>query len=354
MKTDEEFYLNQQLKQNEETKMKKVCSLFLALTLSIAGVSAVEAADNVVLRYANQHPVEHAATIAAQNAAAEIAEKTQGRVTIEIYPANQLGDWTQVYEEVMMGTIDMANTTVPETYDARIAAGMLPFLAQDYAELQIVMAPGSFLATTMEELQAEYGIQFLGYVCEGFSGIGTDGPVTDPAVIGADKGVLVRVPANDNFKFPTEHLGYRTSTIPYADTFAAIQTGVVDGWQAGPPNLNYLNFRDVITHYYHYSLGHEATQIYMNQDVFNGLSEEDQQIVREAFEKMWVQSAIDIEAEDAHYMQLLKDHGITVVEFSSEELSAMAASVREHVWPELARTYTQEFLDQLLQSIEQQ
>ena len=309
-------------------------------------------AKPITLKYANQHAVEHAATISAELIKKEVAEKTNGRVNIDIYPANQLGDWTQVYEEVMMGTIDIANTTVPETYDARLAAGMLPYLATNYEDLQVVMAPGSFLATTMEELQAKQGLQFLGFMCEGFSGIGTDVPVKNPAKIGFDKGVLVRVPSNDNFKFPTEHLGYRTSTIPFADTFAAIQTGIVDGWQAGPPNLNYINFRDVITHYYHYGLGHEATQFYMNAESFAKLLPEDQKVVKEAFEKQWVKSTVDIQAEDKKYMQMLKDFGITVVEFSNEELAEMAASVRKNVWPQLAKTYTQEFLDKLLASFQ--
>ena len=334
----------------------------LALACTACGGGAAAPADPVstspedfkpvTLRMANQHAIDHTATLAAEAAAKEINEKTEGRVTIDLYPANQLGDWTQIYEEVMMGTIDIANTTVPETYDGRTNASMLPYLANSYAELNTAMGPDSYLAGQMEEIQAAQGIKFLGYSCEGFAGIGTNKPVTEPAKAGVEKDVLVRVPSNDNFKYPTEYLGYRTSTIPYADTFAAIQTGVVDGWQAGPPNLNYINFRDVITHYYHYCMDQEATQIYMNMDVYNSLLPQDQEVVLAAFEKMWTDSISSIEEEDAKYIQMLKDYGIEVIEFSEEELAAFADGVRTDVWPELAGTYTQEFLDELLASVE--
>lgn len=345
-------------------KKAKIVTATLAMALACAacsgGTSNAPAANSqapedfkpITLRYANQHSIDHTATLAAQAAAEEIHEKTDGRITIEVYPANQLGDWTQVYEEVMMGTIDIANTTVPETYDARANASMLPYLANSYAELDKAMGPDSYLAGKMVDIQAAQGIKFLGYSCEGFAGIGTSKPVPNPNEVGVDKGILVRVPSNDNFKYPTEYMGYRTSTIPYSDTFAAIQTGVVDGWQAGPPNLNYLNFRDVITYYYHYCMDQEATQIYMNMDVFNSLLPQDQKVLQDAFRKMWTDSINSIEEEDAKYIQMLKDYGIEVIEFTDEELAAFADGVRADVWPKLAETYTQEFLDELLDSVQ--
>lgn len=179
--------------------MKKVkivtATLVMALTCAACsgGTSNAPAANSqapedfkpITLRYANQHSIDHTATLAAQAAAEEIHEKTDGRITFEVYPANQLGDWTQVYEEVMMGTIDVANTTVPETYDARANASMLPYLANSYAELDKAMGPDSYLAGKMVDIQAAQGIKFLGYSCEGFAGIGTSKPVPNPNEVGA-------------------------------------------------------------------------------------------------------------------------------------------------------------------------
>ena len=133
--------------------------------------------------------------------------------------------------------------------------------------------------------------------------------------------------------------------------FAAIQTGVVDGWMGGPPNLNYLNYRDLIKYYYQYNFTHEATQIYMNQKKFQSLLPEDQKVLEEAIQKQCAGSLASAKADDDKYNKLMADMGIKVHYFTTEELELMAKGVRENVWPKLAKTYTQEFLDQLLDSL---
>ena len=46
----------------------------------------------------------------------------------------------------------------------------------------------------------------------------------------------------------------------------------------------------------------------------------------------------------------MEDCGITVVRFTDEELNYLAEQVRENVWPELAETYTAEFIENLQSS----
>jgi len=338
--------------------MKKILILLLVFMVAFATIgcgggstSTSDDDESITFRYATQHPMEHPAQAAAEAIKAEIEERTDGRILIEIYPSNILGDWTQIYDEVMMGTIEIAHISVPEKYDPRTAAGFLPYLASDFDEFAKVIEPGAFLPTIMAEIQANVGIKFLGYFAEGFAGIGLVKPASDPTVIGAEKGVLCRVPGIDAFKFPTEHLGYRTSTIPYADVFSAIQTGVVDGWMGGPPILNYMYFSDLINYYYHYSIVHEATQLLMNMNTFNSLSAGDQKIFEEAFLRQ-SSGSVDVAKDlDDYYMDLMSDKGIEVVTFTKEELEGFARSVRENVWPRFADAYTQEFLDDLVESL---
>src|SRR6056297_120302 len=346
--------------------MKRCISIFMIMTLCLLSIgcdaqkstlsTSVKAEDfkPVVLRYANQHPLDHSATKAAEKAANFIKEKTEGRVTLDIYPSGQLGDYTQIYDEIMMGNIDIAHYDVPETYDSRLAASLLPYLAMDASELKKVMGPDSYLAKTVSEIHASFGVKFLGYNCEGFAGVATNKPVTNPLGIGTDKGVLVRVPPMDVHAIPTIDLGYRTSTIPYSDTFTSIQTGIVDGWQAGTPSLQYLYFRDVIKYYYHYKMDQEATQIYMNLDKFNTLLPEDQKVLEEASMEMWINSMNNIDEEDAEYMKKLEDYGIEVITFTKEEIQPLADYCRDVSFKQLAKLYGEngeEFLDNILSDL---
>lgn len=337
--------------------MKKLVVLLLCLSMIFAtvgcGNDAAESAGDkpITLKLATQHPTEHMAQVSAEAIKAKIEAETEGRVKIEIYPASQLGDYLQVYEEVMRGTIDLAHISTPEKYDPRVTIGFLPYLAKDYDELKKVFAADSFLTKEMTKIEAESHIKFLGYYAEGFSGIGVVDAVNEPSMPNVDKGSLVRVPSINAFKFPAERLGFSTSTIAYSDTFAAMQTGVVDGWVGGPPNLNYLTFRDVIKHYYQYNLTHESTQYLMNLEKFEGLTPVDQKIIEDAFREQCDASFEIAEQEDRKYLDLLKNQGIEVVEFTADELDAIAKDVRANVWPQLTDKYPQELMDGIVESL---
>lgn len=161
--------------------MKKVYLLLLSLVvlmiaLTGCGKDTDSAKDNskpITLRYSTMQNKDHISYQVALNIKQAVEEKTEGRVLIDIYPANQLGDWSQVYDELMMGSIDMAHSSVPETYDARTAVGYFPYLSSSYDQLAEIFAEGTTLDNMMKEIQAKNGIEFCGFFVEGIAGIGT-------------------------------------------------------------------------------------------------------------------------------------------------------------------------------------
>jgi len=103
-------------------KATKIIMLVLAAVavFSLAFPSVSSAAPEMILRFANQVPVEHTATKLMHQVADEVKEKTNGRIEIVVYPANQLGDYTLVYEELIRGTIEMAAISIPSQFDPRL------------------------------------------------------------------------------------------------------------------------------------------------------------------------------------------------------------------------------------------
>ena len=341
--------------------MKKLLALLLAgaMALSMVACGGSEPAasadpnafEPITLKFANQHPGDGTASKSDQAICDAIEQATEGRVKVELYTDSSLGDYTSVFEEVMVGTIDMAHTTAVETYDARMSGSMLPYLGSNFEELKKAYDPEGYLYKTVFDVAQGLGIRTFGFYCEGFSGIGTGVEVTDPATPGTPKSAVVRIPGLDSFALPARALGFETSTIAYSDTYTAIQTNTVQGWVGGPPNLNYLYFRDVIDYYYHYMMTQEATQIYMSEKTWNKLLPEDQAAIDEIIKAECAKSFELAAADDANYMQMMKDAGITVVEFTDAERAAMAEHVRTNVWPELAKNTSQEFIDGILASL---
>lgn len=308
--------------------------------------------DPITLRYATQHPIDHVAQESAEAIKAEVEEKTEGRIKIEIYPASTLGDFEQMYEELMRGSIDMAHMSSPDRYDARANASLIPYIAYDYDDIEATFGPGSFIHEELEKAHGDQGIKFFGVFTEGFTGVGVKEPLKNANTSNTDKDSLIRCVGFDAVKNSIERLGFRSSTIPYSDTFAAIQTGVVEGWVGGPPNLNYLTFRDVINYYYQYNFFHEATHMMMSGKIYDELSPEDQEIIIEAVTRQSNNSYTQVKEEDEKYRGLLREEGIEVIEFTEEELKAMAEDIRENAWPLVEDKFGKEFMDGLYADVE--
>jgi TRAP-type C4-dicarboxylate transport system substrate-binding protein len=185
----------------------------------------------------------------------------------------------------------------------------------------------------------------------GFDGVGTKNEVTNPGVSNADKDALIRVPSLDAIKYSIERLGFRTSTIPYTDTYSSIQTGVVEGWIGAPPYQHYLGFRDVENYYYAYNSLAEIFDIMMSKSAWDSLTEPQQKVVTEALQQAAAKSIDDAEKEDKEYMKMLQDGGINVTEFTEEELAAFAKDIRDNVWPRFESVLGKEFLDSLKASM---
>jgi len=341
----------------KEKDMKKI-SLVLVLVLLVsvfaAGCGGSEepagngggGGETVVLRLASDAPLEHIATGLNNDAAAMVKERTEGRVEVQYFPASQLGGYETVYEEVVRGTIDMAQITIPDALDARLGAAYVPYYAKNYEEAKVLFAPDSYLSTQLGELTAANGVRFLGIVLEGFIGMGFVKEPNDMFTPGVNKNVKTRSPAMITFRIAQEDLGFNPITVPYAEVPTAIQTKVVDGWVGGTPNMNYAWVGEVINHMYVNYIHAEATSYVISEKSLAKLSAEDAQTVIDVFQEQSIKSFTVAEENEKVYMKkLVDDYGVEVVEFTEEQVDAYANFVREKTWPKLEELLTKELMD---------
>ncbi len=340
----------------EDSIMKKVKAIIGLVLVSAVILCACGGKTNntdtssftpVKIRFANQHPTDSIASEADRRICAAIEKATEGRVTVDLYTDSSLGDYTSTVQELMMGTIEMCHISAPDNYDPKMTASMLPYLGSNYEELKVAYDRDGVLFKGVYEAAQKVGIHSFGIFCEGFSGVGTAKEIKNPKKSDTDKGTLIRVPSLDSFALATRRLGFRTSTIAYTDTYTAIQTGTVNGWMGGPPNLNYLYFRDVIKYYYHYMITQEATQIMMNEQFFQKLLPQDQEAITKIIQEECDNSFEIAKADDQKYMDMMAEKGIQIIEFTDEERAAIAKDVRENVWPELAKNMGEDFLEDI-------
>ncbi len=316
----------------------------LALSLLVVMAGSSFAAE-ITLKFAGQNPADHPATILMEEIASEVAEKSNGRIEIKVYPTNQLGDYTLVYEELIRGTIDMACVSVPSQFDPRLELLYINGYVRGYEDVKKVFAPEGWLLTKMKELNSRLGVNLLGFFVEGMIGTGTTKPVDEPLNPAVNKGVLVRVPNMDVYKLGAESMGYRTVTIPYADVYQSMQTGVCEGVNGYSTAAAYTMLRDVLKHWYMTNYSLECINYMFSGKVWAGLSAEDQKVIQEAVNNAAAKSIVQAKAEDEKYMQMMRDYGIEVHTYTEEELTPLAEACAT-TWEKLEKNMTKELMDE--------
>ena len=292
-------------------------------------------AEAASLRLAGQNPPEHQNSIQMENLKKILEEKTGGKFKVRTYPASQLGDYTLLYEEVSKGTIDMALITIPPQFDARQQVYFTPYLVADWDELYNLFDPKGWLYGQVGSFHEKMDIKFLGFFMDGLSGLGLAKEAKEPLDPTVKKDVLCRIPNMEICKVTIDNIGYTTVSVPYADLYTALQTGVAEGWYGGSAVHSYLGFRDVIKHYYAMNLYAESEQWIINQRVWDGLSADEQKLLEETIAEINKNSIKIAEEEELKYQKLLEESGVKVYRYTAEELKPTVDHVRKVVWPKL-------------------
>ena len=329
--------------------MKRLCLFVVGLCVTALMFSGVAQAEKVKLRLAGQYAPEHTTTVLMKEFAKIVKDRSNGEIEVKVYPASQLGDYTQIFEELRRGTIDMATISIPSQFDTRLEAVYLHYLAMNYEEARRIYAPGSKMFKLIEEVNDGLGVKFLAFNIEGFGGFGTTklpDNLDDPA---GRKNVLMRVPPMAVFQIPCDDEGFQTVSIPFAELYTALQTGIADGWSGGPAMVNYVQFRDVIKYFIACNNFMESNSYMMSKQVWDKLSPEHQKIIQDAALEISAKSFDLAEADDAKYIVELEKAGINVVKFTPEQLQAWADLCRKVTWPKMESRLTKPVIDDLLQ-----
>src|SRR6056297_1007272 len=313
--------------------------------------NTVLAQDELVIKVAGISPIEYRSTKGLYRIAEKVKEATEGQIKMDVFPMNQLGDYTQVFQEIQRGTIEMGLIFIPSEYDVMLEIGSLPFLADNYDDMRDQLSPGSYVYSIIDEAISNLGIKLLRINGEGFIGIGSAKKPENYADPKADKDTLIRIAPLTVYRETAQDMGYRTTSIPYADTYSAIQTGVCDGWIGGSSEINYQVFKDVINYYTPYNCLFDQTAFLINQELWDSFSADEQKIIQDAVDVEADLSFKDWQAIDKENMKLMTDYGIEVLEFTPEEREALAEHIRNTTWPKLEEKFGKDVLDKVKESL---
>ena len=330
------------------------CMVFALCSTGASAAGVKPDADGVIhLRLGSGGAADFFPNVEVQTAIDEVAERTDGKLIIDFYPNNQLGDYTDVFQEIMFGSLEMASFAAPTAYDPRLGITSLPYLITDYDKFEGLTTPGGAIFDYYADVLEDLDIVLLGMMTEGLHGIGlnkaADLSVLKDATV--KKTDLVRSPPIDVTRYTVSALGYNTVTINFTDLYSSMQSGVCDGWYGGAAEVNYEMFRDVINYFVDGRYSAEILPIMINKGIFESLPEEYQQIIREAFEGAGNRSVEKCAEVEANARQKLRDYGIEVIEYTDEERAASAEYGRSIVYPEVIDVYGEDAINEIFAAL---
>ncbi|NDR58804.1 TRAP transporter substrate-binding protein DctP [Aliiruegeria sabulilitoris] len=320
-----------------------------AATALMALSSVATAAD---LKMSHVRPQDATIDVELRAFSAAVAEATGGDVTINLFPASALGDYTTVQERISVGAIDMATQPAATAADRRMQISSFPFLANSWEEARAIYGPDGPVRNVMADLYAEQDITMLAAYPVYFGGISLNTDPVNPGDPSQSNGIKVRVPGIKSFQLTGEALGYIPSPIPFSEAFTAIQTGVVDGVIGSGAEGYYASFRDVTKAYVPANTHFEVWYMIISNGSLAELDAEDQETLKAAAAEFEAQRWTVAEEDQGKWEQRLVDElGATLVELTEDQLAAMAAKVREDVWPivleDVGAEWGQGILDQI-------
>ena len=324
--------------------MKKSMIIVIAVIVLI-GIAAMAPAAPVKLRVNVQQVVEHETAKAMERIKERVEKETEGGLTLDVYYGSVLGDYTVMFEETMLGTVDMSLQSLPGQYDPKLEMTFIPYLFTGYDSAAKVFSPGSNTYAIYERIVAGHGMKALGIFAEGFVCVGTtklDPNYADPT---AKKEQLLRVPAIETNRMIIAAMNYPTVTINYSDLYPAMQTGVCDGWFGGTSENNYLSFRDVIKYFINYNALMENNVMLMSAKSWEKLPEDYQKILYNACIDESIASYGRSQQTDEKYISLLASDGVEIVRLSDEQIGVIADHVREVTWPTVEKQLGKEIMD---------
>ena len=161
--------------------------------------------------------------------AAEIEKRLPGQFEFKLYPGGQLGKESALITNIKAGSIEMINVASGVTkMDKKLGLFDLPWLFDDRAH--VIRAMQGPLGDQVAEEIEKQDVVVVGIYENGFRHvINGKRPVTTPADL---KGMKIRISGGKFRQGVFQSMGATPQKVSWAETFTALQTGVVDGAEA--------------------------------------------------------------------------------------------------------------------------
>ena len=292
--------------------MKKLIALLLALVMVFAlcacGSSGKQ--DNITIRIGHSDTTSNLIHISLEHFAKAVNERTNGRVTIEIYAAEQLGSNKEMIEMVKMGNLDamMLPSGQQADFCPKFKALSLPFLFSDYEHVYKVL-DGEIGQELLEGLEENNLIQ-LAYWENGLRQFtNSKRPIEKPEDLA---GLKFRTPEDQMTMAIFAAYGASASPFAFSELYLALQQGTFDGQENPVANIYANNFQDVQKYLTMVNYQYQPKDMIFSLTTWNKLPADIQEVLLECAKEFGAEHRKAIVDSEAQMLAELEAAGMEI------------------------------------------
>jgi tripartite ATP-independent transporter DctP family solute receptor len=231
-------------------EIRKLFVPAIAAAMMVGSVSTVSAADAIILKASDVHPMDYPTIVAVVNLGKKFEDATKGKYKLQMFPLMQLGGEKEALEQVQLGALAFTRVSVgpvgPIVDDVNVFN--LPFVFRDQNHMRKVI-DGDIGAELLQKITDNPKANLIG-LCWMDSGtrsiFNSKRAINTPADL---KGMKIRMMGNPIYVETMNALGGNGVPMGMDEVYNGIATGVVDGAENNEPTYVTHNLNTVAPYY---------------------------------------------------------------------------------------------------------
>lgn len=299
-------------------KMKKAAAMCLATAMAatmLGGSAVTVMAEEARVLTLAQHNSKESTNGQATQVFVDYVNEHSDTIQIEPYYNGELGGIQEAVEGVVMGTIDLTHSSFAQLsslyQDMEIFS--IPYLVKNGEDNKKLMdmENNPVLSEILEGFQAASGL-----TCFGTSAsyearqLTCNFEVKTPDDLSGHK---IRSITNDVYTLAVEGLGGTPVPIDWTETPTALSTGTVEGQENPYSTLVSYQLWDCQKYVMETNHIYDSSVGIISNSLWDSLSEEDQQVLKDAQKAMADWSYNTQKDNQEEYRQTCKDNGMTII-----------------------------------------
>ena len=323
--------------------------LFMLLVLAACGDTEGQASkvdgkseDKIVIKFAHSAVEGNSRHTAILKFKSLIEEKSDGSMTVEVFPNEVLGSEPQMVEAVSLDDLQMTAVSTYAQYDPEVDVFGLPFLFET-SEQAWETLDGPIGQKVFASLLDD-NLRILGHFENGFRHVTTKSKAVEN--VEDLKGMKIRTPEMAILLSIFKSLGANPTPMAFGELYMALQQGTVDGQENPIANIHASKFYEVQDHLSLTGHNYGAVTVSISDKFWQTLSAEQQEIIQSSVTEISKFHRELVAEEEEAQIAELEEFGMTI----TRPDKAAFREATKAVYEEYSKIYDKDIIDSILEA----